>query len=145
MPDRTWFVVSFPNPLIFRYHLPLKTRILGALETGLFVMTESFRSRYRFLSAVAASCSDMLKVPKCEIFYRSDFHYFYTIKPFWIDDFGVKILTYFFKFWGSQASFSFLCASWAYGEGADAYAQHAHQFLTRMLSERISSWCVCSA
>jgi hypothetical protein len=52
-----------------------------------------------------------LKVPKCEIFDRSDFHYFYTIKPFWIDDFGVKILTYFFKFWGSQASFSFLCAS----------------------------------
>ncbi len=36
-----------------------------------------------------------LKVPKCEIFDRSDFHYFYTIKPFWIDDFGVKILTYF--------------------------------------------------
>jgi hypothetical protein len=55
-----------------------------------------------------------LKVPKCEIFDRSDFHYFYTIKPFWIDDFGVKILSYFFKFWGSQASFSFLCASWAY-------------------------------
>ena len=52
-----------------------------------------------------------LKVPKCEIFDRSDFYYFYTIKPFWIDDFGVKILTYFFKFWGSQASFSFLCAS----------------------------------
>jgi hypothetical protein len=52
-----------------------------------------------------------LKVPKCEICDRSDFHYFYTIKPFWIDDFGVKILTYFFKFWGSQASFSFLCAS----------------------------------
>ena len=53
----------------------------------------------------------MLKVPKCEIFDRSDFHSFYTIKPFWIDDFGVKILTYFFKCWGSQASFSFLCAS----------------------------------
>jgi hypothetical protein len=52
-----------------------------------------------------------LKVPKCEIFHRSDFHSFYTIKPFWIDDFGVKILTYFFKFWGSQASFSFLSAS----------------------------------
>jgi hypothetical protein len=55
--------------------------------------------------------STFLKVPKCEISHRSDFHYFYTIKPFWIDDFEVKILTYFFKFWGSQASFSFLCAS----------------------------------
>ena len=49
----------------------------------------------------------ILKVPKCEIFDRSDFHYFYTIKPFWVDDFVVKILTYYFNFWGSQASFSF--------------------------------------
>jgi hypothetical protein len=48
-----------------------------------------------------------LKVPKCEIFNRSDFHYFYTIKPFWVDDFVVKILTFYFNFWGSQASFSF--------------------------------------
>jgi hypothetical protein len=49
----------------------------------------------------------ILKVPKCEIFDRSDFYYFYTIKPFWVDDFVVKILTYYFKFWGSQASFTF--------------------------------------
>ena len=48
-----------------------------------------------------------LKVPKCEILDRSDFHYFYTIKPFWVDDFVVKILTYYFNFWGSQASFIF--------------------------------------
>jgi hypothetical protein len=48
-----------------------------------------------------------LKVPKCEILDRSDFHYFYTINPFWVDDFGVKILTYYFNFWGSQASFIF--------------------------------------
>jgi hypothetical protein len=27
----------------------------------------------------------------------------------------------------------------------DAYAQHAHQFLTRMLSTRISAFRVCSA
>ncbi len=26
MPDRTWFIVSFPNPLIFRYHLPLRSK-----------------------------------------------------------------------------------------------------------------------
>jgi hypothetical protein len=48
-----------------------------------------------------------LKVPKCEILDRSDFHYFYTIKPFWVDDFVVKMLTYYFNFWGSQASFIF--------------------------------------
>ncbi len=34
-----------------------------------------------------------LKVPKCEIFDHSDFHNFYTIKPFWVDDFGAKIWT----------------------------------------------------
>ena len=34
-----------------------------------------------------------LKVPKCEIFDRSDFHDFYPIKslPVWEGDFGVKI------------------------------------------------------
>ncbi len=32
-----------------------------------------------------------LKVPKCEIFDRSDFHDFYTIKFLWEGDFGVKI------------------------------------------------------
>jgi hypothetical protein len=51
--------------------------------------------------------STILKVPKCEIFNPSDFYYFYTIKPFWVDDFVVKILTYYFNFGGRQASFSF--------------------------------------
>jgi hypothetical protein len=32
-----------------------------------------------------------LKVPKCEIFDRSDFHYFYTIKSVLEGDFRVKI------------------------------------------------------
>jgi hypothetical protein len=32
-----------------------------------------------------------LKVPKCEIFDRSDFHDFYHIKSLWEGDFGVKI------------------------------------------------------
>ncbi len=49
-----------------------------------------------------------------EIFNCSDFHYFWTIKPFWVDDFVVKILTYYFNFWWRQASFIFWCASWAY-------------------------------
>ncbi len=35
-----------------------------------------------------------LKVPKCELFdWSDDFHDSYTIKPFWIDDFGAKIYT----------------------------------------------------
>jgi hypothetical protein len=36
----------------------------------------------------------LLKVPKCDIFHRLDFHdfySFYTIKPFWVGDFGDKI------------------------------------------------------
>ncbi len=37
------------------------------------------------------------------------------------------------------------CVCWAYVSVPDAYAQHAHQFLARMLSLRTSSWCVCSA
>ncbi len=38
-----------------------------------------------------------LKVPKCEIFDRSDFHDFYSIKPVWVGDFGanINLLLYF--------------------------------------------------
>jgi hypothetical protein len=39
-----------------------------------------------------------LKVPKCEIFDRSDLHDFYTMKPFWVADFEAKILTCYFNF-----------------------------------------------
>jgi hypothetical protein len=33
----------------------------------------------------------VLKVPKYEIFDLSDFYDFYSIKPFWVGDFGAKI------------------------------------------------------
>jgi hypothetical protein len=39
-----------------------------------------------------------LKVPKREIFDRSDFSDFYTIKSSWVGDLLVKILTYYFNF-----------------------------------------------
>ncbi len=39
-----------------------------------------------------------LKVPKCEIFDRSDFPDFYTIKSSWVDDLVVKIISYYFNF-----------------------------------------------
>ncbi len=86
-----------------------------------------------------------LKVPKREMFDRSDFSDFNTIKSSWVGDLLVKILTYYFNFWGSYAAFSFWRACWAYASRTDAYARHAHQFLMRMLRARISSWCVCSA
>ncbi len=39
-----------------------------------------------------------LKVPKREIFDRTDFPDFYTIKSSWVGDLVVKILTYYFNF-----------------------------------------------
>ncbi len=39
-----------------------------------------------------------LKVPKREIFDRSDSTDFYTIKSSWVGDLLVKILTYYFNF-----------------------------------------------
>ncbi len=51
-----------------------------------------------------------LKVPKREIFDRSNFPDFDAMKSSWVCDLVVKIV------------------------GPDAYAQHTHQFLTRMLS-----------
>jgi hypothetical protein len=37
-------------------------------------------------------CKPALKVPKCEIFNRSDFPDFYTIKSSWVGDLGLKYL-----------------------------------------------------
>jgi hypothetical protein len=42
--------------------------------------------------------SKHLKVPKREIFNRSDFPDFYTIKSSWVGDLLLKILTYYFNF-----------------------------------------------
>ncbi len=74
-----------------------------------------------------------LKVPKCEIFDHSDFHDFYTIKPFWVGGFGLKYKTCYFNFWGTRHHLI-----------SAAHGECAHQFLTRMLSARISSWCIYS-
>ncbi len=63
---------------------------------------------------------------KCEIFDRSDFHDFYT--TFWVADFGAKILTCYLNFEGARHHFI-----------SDAHAEPGYQFLTRMLSKRISS------
>ncbi len=48
-----------------------------------------------------------VKVPKCEIFDRSDFPDFYIIKSSWVGDLVVKILAYYLNFSGSYAAFSF--------------------------------------
>ncbi len=45
-------------------------------------------------------------MPKCKKFHRTDFFYFYTIKPLWVGDFRakikkIKILIFKESFWGS--------------------------------------------
>ncbi len=50
------------------------------------------------MSSVQAPQRHILKVPKSEIFDRSDFPDFYTIKSSWVGDLMVKILTYYFNF-----------------------------------------------
>jgi hypothetical protein len=67
-------------------------------------------------------------VPKCEIFDRSDFPDFYTIKSSWVGDLEVKISTYYFNFQGAKPHLVSV-----------AHAEHTHQELMRMLSMRISS------
>ncbi len=49
-----------------------------------------------------------LKVPKCEIFDRSDCHDFYPIKSLWEGDFGVKIKCLKQIFMGSFGAAKFL-------------------------------------
>jgi hypothetical protein len=49
-----------------------------------------------------------LKVSKCENFHRTDFFYFYTIKPLWVGDFRAKIKnSKFLIFRGSFGGFFF--------------------------------------
>ncbi len=55
MPDRTWIIVFFPTPLIFRYHLPFKGT--QAWDNFLFFLPKSnpnmpfvnFRKKFRFI------------------------------------------------------------------------------------------------
>jgi hypothetical protein len=67
-------------------------------------------------------------VPICKIFYQSGFHDFYTIKPFWVGDFGAKYKLFFYSFGGARHHLI-----------SDASAQGKQQFLARMLRVSISS------
>ncbi len=67
-----------------------------------------------------------VKVPKCEIFNRSDFPDFYTIKSSWVGDLLVKILTYYLIF--ERAKPHLVC---------DAQEEYTCKELMHMLSIRI--------
>jgi hypothetical protein len=58
-----------------------------------------------------------------EIFDCSDFHDFYTIKSFWVDDFGAKYKLVILMFAAARHHLFF-----------NAHVERAHQFLTHMLS-----------
>ncbi len=48
MPDRSWITVVIPTPLIFRYHLPLRSlRVVGFLPVGIY---ELWSRRYAGIS-----------------------------------------------------------------------------------------------
>ncbi len=53
---------------------------------------------FRFYVSKFTVIYGSLKVPKREIFDRSDFRDFYTKKSSWVGDLLVKILTYYFNF-----------------------------------------------
>ncbi len=55
----------------------------------------------KYGTGIQARLSTLLKVPKREIFDRTDFPDFYTIKSSWVGDLAVKILPYYFYFGGS--------------------------------------------
>jgi hypothetical protein len=65
--------------------------------------TEELRQYSYYICTVCVSPATgkshfLIKVPKREIFDRSDFPDFYTIKSSWVGDLLVKILTYYFNF-----------------------------------------------
>ncbi len=60
---------------------------------------ENIKAREKgFFWRVIQELRSYLKVPKREIFTRSDFLDFYTIKSSWVGDLLLKILTYYFNF-----------------------------------------------
>jgi hypothetical protein len=77
------------------------------------------------------SRSHISKVPKCEIFDRSGFPDFYTIKSLWEGDFVVKI--FFFIFRGAKSAVP------------SKHAEHTHQERMRTLRTRIRFLRVYSA
>ncbi len=84
-----------------------------------------------------------LKVPKCEIFDRSDFQDFYTIKSLREGDLVVKIKKFLNKnqgfIWGRKIPYAYAQSDfqershfktcWAYASGTDAYPERAGQEL----------------
>ncbi len=85
-----------------------------------------------------------LKVPKCEIFERSDFHDFYTIKSVRKGDFK-NLKKYLAVNLGLRNSLCICSGAHVRSEVPSKHADHTHQWLTRSLSIGIRNWCACWA
>ncbi len=86
-------MVASSHPLfILKHILPfLSLRLFSLCVTRRDIANILANSRVR----VEADSNDNLKVPKRELFDRSDFPDFYTIKSLCVGDFGVKIKFFF--------------------------------------------------
>ncbi len=62
-------------------------------------------------------------MPKFDIFDRLHFYDFYTIKSLSVGNFGIKMLSTCFSFWGARHHLNFY-----------AHAEHTHKFLKRILT-----------
>ncbi len=69
-----------------------------ALDLALSWTQQDLSTRASIFPALLGKLTTSLKVPKREIFDRSDFPDFYTIKSSWVGDLLVKILIYYFNF-----------------------------------------------
>jgi hypothetical protein len=96
---------------------------------------------YQWLYAIYRAYRKLLKVPKCEIFDRSNFHDFYTIKSLREGDIEIP---YAYAQSNFREDSPFKTCS-AYASVTDAYPEHTGQELMRSLSMRIRNWCTCWA
>jgi hypothetical protein len=87
----------------------------------------------------------LLKMPKCEIFDRSDSHDFYTIKSLKEGDFGIKIkkfLKIFRSSFGAAKCLTRMLSLILRSAVPSQHAEHTHKGLMRTLSIRVRNWCI---
>jgi hypothetical protein len=84
---------------------------------------------------VGRLCNQYLKVHKCEICDRSDFHEFYTIKSLREGDFGVKIKKNLISgfIWGREIPYAYAHSNFK-NAVPSKHAEHTHQGLMLTLS-----------
>ncbi len=92
MPLLYTYISCLDKELVKQHKLyKLYTYILYVIRDETLCLRADIHWKYSYLL-------DNLKVPKREIFDRSNFPDFYAIKSSWVCDLVVKILTYYFNF-----------------------------------------------